>query len=636
MLGHHDLGNTGVGAIAGVTANETYPSIREPGKQSVLPPAQQLQVASTAIGAVAASKAAAKAIGKLAPGEASNVIAGFGDSGKLAGPYVDLVTPRLVAMAEAKKNAIPANASATDLYRAAYGPHHEASWSSLLDPAVWAKDIALTPLYTAQGGFALGAATAEAAKGNTEPLKEAGRQFVKPVTSRAAAKEFITTHPFQALTAGAGILKGAGALEGRVRGLTPETRSVPLPALGETESGVPTLNRGSLSANANTRRLQNLRDTTTSSSRKLSELAQQREARRIQHAESQAARREANDIVRPVVEARRGVSKKEQESLLYNQGVGARTPEESARFYAGQEGDAAAAHAGTAGGSGAHGSARRRARRVRRSSTRLARLRGSGRSCSSRRVSSSRTRRGVASSTRRSSVSLTEGDPTAETFLGLEMGQRGIEAGLRSAPATAQKARNLEQRAAAEQSKLEAVRAERLREVERRLKAARKVQTQAPGKRPRQGDTPGRIRKLEAERRRLMDAPLTSAPLTSLERRSAALPSHGMLSGQLEQVRADLQQTLDEIAPTTRRVERRSRSGSRSPARARSRAGWPVATGRGRRRSPPSSASTWRTRTSRTPARRTSRATTPRTLTSSSANSPPRRTPSRRVATPSP
>jgi hypothetical protein len=404
MLGHHDLGNTGVGAIAGVTANETYPSIREPGKQSVLPPAQQLQVASTAIGAVAASKAAAKAIGKLAPGEASNVIAGFGDSGKLAGPYVDLVTPRLVAMAEAKKNAIPANASATDLYRAAYGPHHEASWSSLLDPAVWAKDIALTPLYTAQGGFALGAATAEAAKGNTEPLKEAGRQFVKPVTSRAAAKEFITTHPFQALTAGAGILKGAGALEGRVRGLTPEVRSVPLPALGETESGVPTLNRGSLSANANTRRLQNLRDTTTSSSRKLSELAQQREARRIQHAESQAARREANDIVRPVVEARRGVSKKEQESLLYNQGVGARTPTESARFYRGRR---ATRQRPTqrCGRIRRHGSARRRARRVRRSSTRLARLRGSGRSCSSRRVSSSRTRRSVASSTRRSSVS---------------------------------------------------------------------------------------------------------------------------------------------------------------------------------------------------------------------------------------
>lgn len=152
---------------------------------------------------------------------------------------------------------LPANPTTAEVFAAAFGPkpHH-----SITDIATnLPRDFALTPLYAAQGGYALGAEARQ--KGLGAALTDfAGQQvnFAKGLTSLQSWEE----HPWQNTLGVASLGHAAGDVGGRVVGaeLTPRQFAA---TRYKTEAGAPTIDRGTYSRNLFEQGGQRLRDLAT-------------------------------------------------------------------------------------------------------------------------------------------------------------------------------------------------------------------------------------------------------------------------------------------------------------------------------------------------------------------------------------
>lgn len=261
--------------------------------------------------------------------ERQQVIQGFAHDTSTDQPVVQA---SLIAQALAKGHSIPAHPTEAQLLTAALAPNeHKPSWGDAINPFNIAKDALYTPLYTVEGGYALGHASREAlptalgGKGDTSGLKAIGESQLQQLEHPGAT---IEAHPAQTLLALSGIAKGVGKLGGLAAGAEATPRLVTPTAF----EGVPALDRGTYSTNLTDRLGQKVSDRMLGNSERLQSKAILRRGRQIHAAakNEQAAAFEAN--TKPLVEAAKNISPREQASLLYNEGQGG-TADEFAQMY---------------------------------------------------------------------------------------------------------------------------------------------------------------------------------------------------------------------------------------------------------------------------------------------------------------
>lgn len=273
-----------------------------------------------------AAPSALKALSSLGLGadQRQQVISGFAHDTTLDQPTTKAAE---VALALAKGNAIPANPTKRQLLTAALSPHeHQPSYWDAVDPRNIIKDALYTPVYAAEGGFATGAATRAALGGNTAPIKAIGEAQLQQIEHPGA---FVQQHPFQAALTVFGAAKGLGAVGGKVAGLEAAPRVVPATAFGD----VP-IPRGELSTNLTTRAGQNVSDFALGRSENLQKSALKTQTRKIANLTRIEQQHQLGASLKPLADAAKGISRKRQASLLYNEAQGATAPE-FADFYRG-------------------------------------------------------------------------------------------------------------------------------------------------------------------------------------------------------------------------------------------------------------------------------------------------------------
>jgi hypothetical protein len=242
-----------------------------------------------------------------------------------------------IAQAKAKGASLPDNPTTAQIYQADYGPkqHH-----SLLDIATnLPRDLALTPLYAAQGGFALGAdmrqhGIAHAAEDFAGQQVAFGRNLLQhPVASFEA-------HPFQSALGIASLGHGAGTVLDRTGAagalgiggeLAPRQFSATRFA---TEGGTPLIDRGTYSSNPWERGGQKLRDLATKKAPAvtvggrgfdLQGSALSTTARSASATLANQAAKQRADIARPVQEAYHNLGRgrgKQATAILGNEALG--------------------------------------------------------------------------------------------------------------------------------------------------------------------------------------------------------------------------------------------------------------------------------------------------------------------------
>lgn len=243
------------------------------------------------------------------------VIGGFAHDRSLdSDPYAK---PTLVADAMAKGNPIPAHATTRQLLDAALGPKggtHHSLWD-IVNPLNIAKDALLTPVYTAEGGHALGHATVEAVKGNPSEIEAIGKGELQQIEHPLLTAE---KNPFQTGLAIATGLKTVGKGVGLAQGLEATPRAIPT----DFEFGGHTLDRGLASTNAYTRLGQTIADKRLARSPAAQRRFMENDARTLGNLESSTATRLSKAQVAPATEAAKRLSPARRDSLLANEAQG--------------------------------------------------------------------------------------------------------------------------------------------------------------------------------------------------------------------------------------------------------------------------------------------------------------------------
>jgi hypothetical protein len=227
---------------------------------------------------------------------------------------------------------VPANPTTADVYKAAFGPKpHHSRWDIL---ANLPRDFALTPVYAAQGGYALGAEARQ--KGIAAAATDfAGQQvgFAKGLLSGRSWEE----HPFQNLLGIASIGHAAGGVGGKLAGAELTPRQIAATRF-TTEAGAPTIDRGTYSRNLFERGGQKARDIATQKlpaiplgkrSVDLQGSALKATARTAAQTEANKGARIRADIAAPLEQAYENLGRKrgkQATDILSNEGLGL-TPE---------------------------------------------------------------------------------------------------------------------------------------------------------------------------------------------------------------------------------------------------------------------------------------------------------------------
>jgi hypothetical protein len=253
--------------------------------------------------------------------ERQQVIGGFSHDPSMDNPQVRAAE---VALAQSKGHSVPANATTRQLLTAALAPteHHGSYWDVLKNLP---KDALYTPVYAAEGGFALGHATGEALQGHTDELKAIGKSQLQQIEHPGAT---LQAHPFQTGLAIAAPLKGLGKIGGLATGAEVAPRLVTT----ADSLGGNVLDRGDLSTNLVDRAAQKASDAVLARSPYLQSRAI---AAGTRH-EGNLAKLESAHSMRPTARAlgaaTKGISKARANSLLANEATGA-TAREWAEHY---------------------------------------------------------------------------------------------------------------------------------------------------------------------------------------------------------------------------------------------------------------------------------------------------------------
>jgi hypothetical protein len=255
--------------------------------------------------------------------ERQQVIGGFAKDTSLDTPQAKAT---LVALALAKHNTIPANPTTRQLLTAALSPHeHHASYWDAVNPENIVKDALYTPVYAAEGGYALGHATRAAIGGNPAELEAIGKSQLQTVEHPGA---YLQQHPFQAALTIAAPIKGLGKLGGLATGAEATPRLVAL----DERLGGGTLDRGDYSTNLIDRAAQQAADRLVTKSPTL----QARNIAAGTRREGNLARIESAHAMRPIAEglaqASKGISKSRRSALLANEANGGTPAEWSAHY----------------------------------------------------------------------------------------------------------------------------------------------------------------------------------------------------------------------------------------------------------------------------------------------------------------
>lgn len=278
--------------------------------------------------------------------ERQQVIQGFASDPTLAQPGV---RAELVARALAQNHSLPAHPTSAQLLTAAISPdQHKGSYWDALNPLNIAKDAIYTPVFSFEGGQALGHATREVlpsglgGQGDTSGLKAIGESQLKTLEHPGA---FIQQHPFQAALAVIGGAKTLGGIGGKLAGTETAARDVTLSHYPLTP-----INRGELDTNLATRGAQKLSDTILA---KGPEQFQSNALKNRVQGASSAIQRERSlsdqKTFNEYAQARKGISRRRQMSLLQNESQALTAPEREAFYNSLGETPARAAQAKLAG-----------------------------------------------------------------------------------------------------------------------------------------------------------------------------------------------------------------------------------------------------------------------------------------------
>lgn len=509
-------------------------------QEGVLPPA----AVTIALGATHKLLAGAQSVSGIKSLAETNVLQSFP---QLDQPTDPGIIQELRDAAKARGIKLPANPTLSDLYQGKYGPKPD-GWSGLYKNLP--RDFALTPVYAAQGGYALGDAVVKAlpkstpllnAKGDRKDLREIGAQQLDMLKHPGA---FAQEHPFQAaltVIGGAKLAGRAGAIGKNLIGTPLEAtpRSVPLldpdtklplePVNGE----VPTLNRGTLSTrNLTTRGAQQLSDAILARNPRLQQGAL-RAGFRDARAEGRAQlAKERAPALKEFLQARKGVTRAEALRVNENEARGI-TPAQHAAYRGTEDPGLPATtpeqqryHAALLGLE--HGD--------------VARLQHMGLLSDQ-----AATRRAYLPAIK---VAAQAGDDAAQHFLELdqELPRLQEQAGKASDVPVTRLQKQLDvlrtQRDQTHQAQVDS--------IDKRLQRLKKVRAGkvTPGQKPKRVGTPGEIKALEQRRTDLVRnqvpfADITSAPIRKLEERLQNTPTAGQAHGALAAAHADYQAALD-------------------------------------------------------------------------------------------
>lgn len=168
-----------------------------------------------------------------------------------------------IGMAHQRGVEVPPNATTADVFKAAFGPKpshpHGLLGGILAGAESLPRDIALTPLYTAQAGYALGAESNRVGAGKL--LTDFAGQQVNFFKGLGSAQQW-EQHPWQNFLGAASVGHLAGGVAGKLAGTELAPRQFAATRF-ETEAGAPTIDRGTYSKNLYERGGQKLRDLVT-------------------------------------------------------------------------------------------------------------------------------------------------------------------------------------------------------------------------------------------------------------------------------------------------------------------------------------------------------------------------------------
>jgi hypothetical protein len=261
----------------------------------------------------------------LDPNAKQQVIAGFSKDATLQQPGV---AGSLAAAAIARGNSLPAHPTSRQLLTAALSDKKPSYWDIISNLP---KDALYTPVYAAEGGYALGHASRAAlptglgGQGNTSELKAIGNQQLQQFEHPGA---FVQQHPFQAALMAIGAAKGVGGLAGKVAKLPETARDVTL-----SNYPLSPISRGTLDQNLTTRLAQKTIDAILS---KGPERFQANALKnRVVGAQSRIVRERAMEDRKVYTEyknAGKRINPREKQFLLQNAAQGI-TPAEREAFY---------------------------------------------------------------------------------------------------------------------------------------------------------------------------------------------------------------------------------------------------------------------------------------------------------------
>ncbi|MBA3841044.1 MAG: hypothetical protein H0X39_00215 [Actinobacteria bacterium] len=318
---HEQPVGRGHAASGPVTFAQTAPNLAAVGQRAL-----SLVGSGIPLGSVA--PAALRAISSLGldPKAKQQVIAGFARDKTLSLPGVGA---SLAAAALARGNSFPAHPTTTQLLTAALADHKGGSYWDVIKNLP--KDALYTPVYAAEGGFALGHATRAAlptgigGKGDTSELAAIGKSQLQMAEHPGA---FVQQHPFQAALMAIGAAKGVGGIAGKVAKLPETARDVTL-----SNYPLSPINRGTLDQNLTVRLAQKTSDALLA--RGPEALQSEALKNRVQGAHSTIVReRGLNDRKQfsEYADAKKGISRRRQASLLQNEAQGL-TATEREGFY---------------------------------------------------------------------------------------------------------------------------------------------------------------------------------------------------------------------------------------------------------------------------------------------------------------
>jgi hypothetical protein len=293
---------------------------------------QNVEAAGIPLGSAAAPLLDALKNLHLSGPATQQVIGGFDQDQTFKDPKLKAA---LVANAEVNGNKLPAHPTTAQLLKAAISPHHSSSYWDAVNPLNIVKDAIYTPVFTAEGGFALGHAAREAlpkglgGQGNTTDLKAIGEEQLNTLRHPGS---FLQQHPFQAALAVIGGAEGAGGIAGRLAKLPESERIVPLSNFEGS-----TVNRGFLDQNLVKRAAQ------VQSDKMLANGPKAFQARALGNRATGLGsdlERQGNVALRKLTkeyhEAGKGINRREQDAILQNHAQ-AITPAEREAFYNGMD-----------------------------------------------------------------------------------------------------------------------------------------------------------------------------------------------------------------------------------------------------------------------------------------------------------